>query len=125
MSALVPGLGLAYLRQWLRAVYWFGLAVLAGSTGLPESLVTAVGATQRTASAVVVGLVVVASVVDTYRTALFAGDSAADDGPTARCESCGRSVDEDLAFCHWCGEPFGDANWDGGTADGGGAKGHE
>lgn len=119
MSAVVPGLGLVYLRRWFRAVYWFGLALLAGSVGLPDSLLTTVGANQRTASAMLVGFVVAVSVVDTYRTALFDTESpaAADDSATARCEGCGRTTEVDLAFCQWCGKRFESA--DSATARGG------
>ena len=127
MSAVVPGLGLAYIRQWWRAVYWFGLAVLAGSVGLPTPLLRATGTTSRTASVLLVGFVAVVSVVDTYRTAVFVwqGPATTGEAGVGRCEACGRSVDGDLAFCHWCGERFGDAGRDGATADGGRPESHE
>jgi len=123
LSAVVPGLGHAYLRRWLRGGYWFGLAVLAGSVPVPEPLLSVAGTSQRLASIGLVGFVAVVSVVDAYRDALFSGrrpETTPAAGETEyRCRSCGREADGDLPFCHWCGERFPEtSSYDKSTTDG-------
>jgi peptidoglycan/LPS O-acetylase OafA/YrhL len=96
----IAGAGHAYLRQWRRAAAWFSFVLGAGlvlvavfadpSTATPTSLPPQV--------TVPVYAVLLASVVDAYRLARRSSGSA--DGPA--CPHCGRPVDPDLDFCHWC-----------------------
>jgi len=131
LAAVYPGLGHVYLREWLRALLWFGLqfasllvvfpdqfadegaigefsidAILAASRQLPWEATLAI--------AVVTGF----SMLDAY---WLATQDTADGGEQTgvaeegrSCPSCGREIDESLDFCHWCttefdedGEPVG------------------
>lgn len=114
LALLVTGLGHLYLRRWLRAVGWVLLAfgasmfVPAGviealANGTPPSDVTVI------APILVVGLL---SIADAYlvarqhnaqvRAQTAAAVAREETGTTATCPACGREVDTDLDFCHWC-----------------------
>lgn len=113
-----PGLGHAYLRAWLRAVAWFGLAVVTAAVVVPESAIQAfearglqglLEASESFGSRVTLSLLAVRlfSVVDAYVLAVRqsspatpAAGSDGEDAPT--CPSCGKELDEELDFCPWC-----------------------
>lgn len=120
LAFLYPGLGHLYLREWARSLLWFALGVGTVALALPQdaveeasitdpgSLVTA--SETMTAQASTVGLLVVVtvfafSIADAYTIAR--GTRArrvreASGEATQQCPVCGREVDEDLDFCHWC-----------------------
>lgn len=119
LAILYPGLGHVYLRAWIRALSWFGLAVVtlvvfimpemaAGpesgfsafyeeftslpfETILPLLLVNALNVVDAF-------LVARRQSTDTSRTPSL-GDEASD---ATSCPNCGRDLDEDLDFCPWC-----------------------
>ncbi|RBI61591.1 hypothetical protein DMJ13_12865 [halophilic archaeon] len=114
-----PGLGHVYLREWLRALLWFGFAVTTALVVIPESTFQAVesggmqaylDATRGLGLNVVLPILAVQAVniVDAYWTAkqgnrsLAAATGASADTVTAKCPECGREVDEELDFCQWC-----------------------
>jgi len=109
LLALYPGLGHVYLREWFRAMVWFGLVItstvlLVPPTSLPETMsVTAVATASRQLSegvvVVVLGITVL-SMVDAYWIATR-GEQASEEG-VRRCPSCSKETDEELDFCHWC-----------------------
>lgn len=116
MLALQPGLGHAYLRSWVRAALWFGLwvatvLVVVPAPGAPATeplgflagLADGLGAVEFEAS-LALASVTVFSVLDAYwlgARELARSDDFADEGTTG-CPTCGRDVDPELAFCHWC-----------------------
>jgi len=111
LALVYPGLGHAYLREWLRALSWFGLALLTAALVVPASVVTAyqqggltqlVAATQQlpTAALGALLLVRVLNVVDAVRLALLAPRGAGLEA--GRCPHCGGPVDPELDFCYWC-----------------------
>ncbi|MFB6112683.1 MAG: zinc ribbon domain-containing protein [Halodesulfurarchaeum sp.] len=114
LAFIYPGLGHVYLRAWLRALAWFGLAVLTAMLVIPESAITAFrtggfqGLLQASGSfpmEVTLSLLVVRvlNVVDAYLTGLrqSPGEGIREvEGPT--CPECGKELDEDLDFCPWC-----------------------
>lgn len=117
----IAGAGHAYLRKWRRALAWFAIVL-----GVAIFLVAAFvdPATTENASSVwdvqmpltvtVPMLVVqVLSALDAYMVARGQGTSSgavgtetgageAAGGETVTCPNCGREVDPDLDFCHWC-----------------------
>lgn len=107
-----PGLGHVYLREWFRALLWFGLILSAVRLLVPElsppdaMTVEAVMAVYQDveftarALAVVVGLFSL-SMVDAYWMAT-AGNERAAAAEGVACPHCGKELDEDLTFCHWC-----------------------
>lgn len=121
----IAGAGHAYLRRWRRALAWFAIVL-----GVAIFLVAAFvdpAATENASSVwdvqmpltVTVPMLVVQvlSALDAYMVArgqgaptaavgtgesagTVTGDAAA--GETVTCPNCGRDVDPDLDFCHWC-----------------------
>ena len=126
LALAVAGLGHVYLRRWGRAAGWF-LAIVTTAVVLMSAFAdpnTSVGELPLTVVVPLVGLFVL-SAVDAYR--LAARTSAASPDPDAaggadedervECPNCGREVDPELDFCHWCTQPL---SFDGdpdGTAD--------
>ena len=111
-AVVYPGLGHLYLREWLRALSWFGLALLTAALVMPADVVAAyeVGgmaglfaASQDLPIASVAALLLVRllNVVDAVRIALVPRRRA-EDPDAATCPECGGAVDPDLDFCHWC-----------------------
>ncbi|MFW6385035.1 MAG: DUF7575 domain-containing protein [Halodesulfurarchaeum sp.] len=115
LAFVYPGLGHLYLRAWLRAIAWFGLAILTAMLVMPESAVDAFrsGGLQGLLEAsqsfpleasLSLLLVRVLNVIDAYLTGLreSSGPGPRDEvqGPT--CPECGKELDEDLSFCPWC-----------------------
>lgn len=112
LAVVYPGLGHVYLREWLRALSWFGLALLTAALVVPADVVTAyqtgglsglAAASQDLPAASLVALLMVRllNVVDAVRLALVprrAGDAT----EAATCPECGGAVDPQLDFCHWC-----------------------
>lgn len=126
LAMLVTGLGHLYLRRWGRAAGWVLLAIGASAFVPPEQAalfsqwVEATLSLQSTANLapldptallplVAVGLL---SIVDVYlvarnhnaqyraQQAVIAAGGTVDS--VVQCPACGRDVDPDLDFCHWC-----------------------
>lgn len=117
LSFLQPGLGHLYLRAWVRAVLWFALwfgtltvaVPSAGPGGMFALVERTLGALDSLPSEAVLGLasVTLFSTLDAYWLAARAQSRARDaDEGVATCPHCGREVDADLDFCHWCSEPI-------------------
>jgi hypothetical protein len=114
LAFLYPGLGHTYLRAWLRAVGWFGLAVLTAALVVPESAYQAfesggfqglVDASESFGMEVTLSLLAVRvfSVLDAYVLAVRqSAPSVADDADANACPSCGKELDDDIDFCPWC-----------------------
>jgi len=119
LGTAVTGLGHLYLRRWLRAIGWLGITVVASVLFVPESTISAIGSGTLTdpLSILPVVLISAASALDAYLIAKItrmqadeirtanAGEVAGDDEPPA-CPACGKPVDLDLEFCHWCTTEF-------------------
>jgi len=114
LAFLYPGLGHIYLREWLRAIVWFLLVVTSSTLLVPEgavpdglsveALLTAAEAVPTTAALALVSITLF-SMVDAYWMAKRRNQrTAVDEGTT--CPHCGKDLDEDLEFCHWCTEPL-------------------
>lgn len=105
MAVLVTGLGHLYLREWFRAAMWYGFAFSAALLFIPESTVRAViesGARPPLAEIAPILTVQALSVIDAYRLARRRKAMAG----KVPCPHCGRPLDEDLQFCHWCTTPL-------------------
>jgi hypothetical protein len=114
-----PGLGHVYLRRWLRALLWFGLTIATAIVFIPESTFQAVEpgnmqaaleATRNLGVDVVLPILAVQAIniIDAYWTAIR-GNRSIDVGPDvpvgsdgASCPNCGKELEADLDFCHWC-----------------------
>jgi hypothetical protein len=106
LALVYPGMGHVYLRRWGRALLWFTLTFLTITLTVPatafEDVETAAGVVSAFQSlplstyAALLG-VTVGSVGDAY---VLASHRSTTDGH--HCPSCGKELDEDLDFCHWC-----------------------
>jgi len=117
LAFLQPGLGHLYLRAWIRAVLWFvlwfGTLTVAVPSAAPGGLLAVAERTLGALSslppgaALALGSVTLFSTLDAYWLATRVNDRArrVEEG-TADCPHCGREVDADLDFCHWCTEPI-------------------
>ena len=114
LALLSPGLGHVYLREWVRALLWFSLVMLGVSILAPEPTTPAATnpeaiwtaslemtralSWQATGALLAISLL---SVVDAYRIATEINAAAAiEEGQ--QCPYCGRELDEEIDFCHWC-----------------------
>lgn len=120
LSVVYPGLGHLYLREWLRSVLWIAISLgtvalvlpqdpaSGASLGDPGSIVEASNEMTERASTVgkvVVTVVFVSCAFDAYSLGRSAASRHRREaaGETVReCPHCGRELDEDLEFCHWC-----------------------
>ena len=120
LAVLATGLGHLYLRRWRRALGWIvalvAVSVLFVDPGTADALLAgnAVDPLAVAPIAVVGGF----SVVDAYllasaRNALVQRQAAIEAGQLTHCPNCGKELDDDLEFCHWCStdlERFGDSD---------------
>jgi hypothetical protein len=114
LGAVVTGLGHLYLRRWRRAVGWAAVGYAATVLFVPDQAVTAAatGGPVRPLALAPIALVGALSALDAYRIALFeqrpTTGPAADESGRVDCPACGRSIDPELGFCHWCTTEFED-----------------
>jgi hypothetical protein len=113
LAFIYPGLGHVYLREWLRAVLWFGL-VVSTSTLLVDGTATAPleeGISLDTILAVSANVPLEASVALLAITLLSMADAfwmatreneATEVVEGTSCPNCGKELDADIDFCHWC-----------------------
>lgn len=122
LSAVVPGLGHAYLGAWGKSLIWFATVLMAVTligfeAGIEPGAAASLGDLLQTIVTAVspVGLVAVvllvsANVIDAFRVGqrLQTPDSTVgrQSGDEQTCPNCNRSVDADLNFCHWCTTEF-------------------
>ncbi len=110
LAFLYPGLGHVYLREWLRALVWFFLVIM-GSTlliptsAVPETLSIEAFVTAAEAIPPENGLALVAitvfSMADAYWVAKRRNQVTTVEEQST-CPHCGKDMDSDLEFCHWC-----------------------
>lgn len=113
LSVLLPGAGHVLLRDWFRALVFAGLYVTAVALFFPELQdIAAAGSVTDTAAEVseeidtpgqfILSFIHLFAAIDaTFRGLGFPpNDGDSTDGPT--CPECGKAIDEDLEFCHWC-----------------------
>lgn len=129
LAFIYPGLGHVYLRAWLRALAWFGLALVTAAMVVPESALAAfrtggvsglMEASQSFPLEVTLSLLVVRvlNVIDAYLTGLQDTAEPAEETESAgSCPECGRELDEDIDFCPWCTTKL-DGGEDGDEPDG-------
>jgi len=111
LTVIVPGLGHAYLRLWGRALLWFLLvvgtlvALVPGwsSASSVDDLVAIAEGLDPVVSLVLLGVSVLC-LLDAYLMTSRHNDRARGDrtGAMASCPECGRELDGDIDFCHWC-----------------------
>ena len=115
LGVAVVGLGHLYLRRWLRALAWIGITVVASVLFVPESTMVAIASGTLVDPLTMLPIVLIGglSVIDAYLIAKLkrtgsttsqpTADAAVDEtGAAVTCPACGKDIDPDLKFCHWC-----------------------
>ena len=113
LTLLIPGLGHLYIREWLRSLAWFLTYVLARRLLLPdevapesfsrEAFVEAAEATPPWASLAVLAVALLCTVEVYILVRRYNERAARERGAGATtCPACGKELDSDLDFCHWC-----------------------
>jgi len=121
VGTLATGFGHLYLRRWLRGLGWIALAFAVTVAFVPEQTVEAMAAGESLSnqnSLYPTMVVQLAGAFDAFVLAYrentgidASGDIdldvpvVADDG-TITCPNCGKEVDADMEFCHWCTTEF-------------------
>jgi len=113
LAFIYPGLGHVYLREWLRAILWFGL-VLSSTTllvdesamaplndGLSVDTLLAISGNIPTEATVVLFVITAFSMVDAFYMA-NRGNAQTEVVEGTKCPHCGKELEDDLDFCHWC-----------------------
>lgn len=116
LGALATGFGHLYLRRWRRGLAWvgilFGVMVFFVDPAAVEALANW-SAVDPLAIAPIL-LVGSLSVVDAYLLAhahnTVARLTSASERHLTHCPNCGKELDTDLEFCHWCTTKIGDRN---------------
>jgi predicted nucleic acid-binding Zn ribbon protein len=119
LTVIIPGLGHFYLRLWGRAILWLGLSMLTSfvfvpSGTLPESFsvdaIVAASQSLSTQGAVVLFGISALCVVDVILMTRHINDyvTRAETEGIQHCPNCGKEIDGDLDFCHWCTTEIGE-----------------
>ena len=114
LGLLVSGLGHLYLREWLRSLVWFSLYLVSFELLVPDAIMPAeptLAAYQGMAealpldAALALSSIVIFGMIDAYLLAKRTHRQAEVEAGNT-CPHCGKDVDDDLAFCHWCTNPL-------------------
>lgn len=110
LSLVLPGAGHALIRDWVRALLFAGLFLSATALIMPINDIAAAGSMAermtivtdepRTNQFVLSFMLLFAAVDAGFRALGFPPGSNGADGPT--CPNCGRELDTEIEFCHWC-----------------------
>ena len=118
LGTVATGLGYLYLRRWLRALGWLGLTVAASVLFVPESTISEISTGTLTNPLSILPIILVSAVcaLDAYLIAkakvqIGGVQATSNTGRTGgdkslSCPACGKPVDSDLRFCHWCTTEF-------------------
>jgi hypothetical protein len=114
LALIYPGLGHAYLRSWFRALLWFGLVVSTSLVLIPEGIepsgsgleaLLQMGRQIPIETVLLLFSISFFSMLDAYWVAVRQNQRAAVSEGT-HCPNCGKEVEVDIDFCHWCTEPM-------------------
>ncbi|WP_408957311.1 zinc ribbon domain-containing protein [Natrinema sp. 74] len=118
LSVIMPGAGHVLVRDWLRAAAFAGLFILASALFLPLEQLANTGPITNYEQAIeqatimaeetdamaqfLLSFIALFAAVDSTVRALGYPPRGADAAEGLTCPECGKEVDEDLEFCHWC-----------------------
>jgi uncharacterized paraquat-inducible protein A len=102
------GLGQLYLRRWRRAIGWLVVLLGVNVIFIDQAAVTGIqnGELMAVLSLLPVLIVGMICVLDAYVLAHVTNTSTEKSAPAATkhppCPNCGKELDTELTFCHWC-----------------------
>lgn len=115
LSLLLPGAGHVLVRAWGRALIFFSLflasiALLfpvealwnAAADGAVTDVPGIVDAETSIIAQFTVWFLVLFAAIDAGFHALGLAQGPSGDGDGPSCPQCGKPLDDDLSFCHWC-----------------------
>lgn len=118
LGTLATGFGHLYLRRWLRGLGWIALAFAVTAAFVPEQTMEAMttgGTVSDEADLYPTMAVQMAGAFDAFLLAYRETTRVdpdldvpvlSEDETTVTCPNCGKEVDADLEFCHWCTTEF-------------------
>lgn len=125
LALIYPGAGHVYLREWLRALLWFGVMYTTAVLAIPESAIPKTGmgfsfdAIMETTMQIINALprwavfalfiLSVLNIIDAYQLARKRNqrsETTTDTEAQPHCPHCGRETDPAFDFCQWCTEPL-------------------
>lgn len=110
LSVLYPGLGHVYLREWIRAIAWFAIAIFAAMLVMPVELIEAtetegLSVLLRTSEFLTfeaITALLAIRMLNAIDAAILALKPTEPEPPTNSCPNCGGELDDDIDFCPWC-----------------------
>ncbi|WP_254763061.1 zinc ribbon domain-containing protein [Natrinema marinum] len=133
LSVILPGAGHVLVRDWLRAAAFAGLFLTASFLFLPIEQIANAGPITSYEQAMeqatimsentdamaqfLLSFIALFAAVDATVRALGYSPGSGDGTDGLTCPECGKEVDEDLEFCHWCTTRLEPAESDTETAD--------
>lgn len=112
LTLLVPGLGHLYIEYWKRSLIWFLLSIGSTELLLPDDWLPqefTIDAYVQASEAIPLWMLAVLSglylgcLLDTYVLTRHVNKQFRYEvNDVKSCPNCGREVDEDIDFCHWC-----------------------
>ncbi|NKE34496.1 zinc ribbon domain-containing protein [Natronococcus sp. JC468] len=113
LSVLLPGAGHVVLRDWVRGLAFGGIFLASLALFLPAEQLAAADSVTGAATVItsetdpldqfVVSFIILFAAIDaTFRSMGFPPGSTTGDEDGPSCPECGKPLDEDLSFCHWC-----------------------
>lgn len=113
LAFIYPGLGHVYLREWVRALLWFGLVISTTTLLITDSVVAplddgfsieavlSVGQSVPLEVSLILFVITAVSMADAFYMATR-GNTETEIVEGAKCPHCGKELEDDLDFCHWC-----------------------
>lgn len=113
LAFIYPGLGHVYLREWVRALLWFGLVISTTTLLISDSVVAplddgfsieavlSVGQSVPLEVSLILFVITAVSMADAFYMATQENDQA-DVVEGDNCPHCGKELEDTLDFCHWC-----------------------
>ncbi|NHN65737.1 zinc ribbon domain-containing protein [Haloarcula sp. JP-Z28] len=114
LGAVATGFGHLYLRRWRRGLAWVGVLFGVIVLFVDPAAIEALANWHAVDPLAIAPILVIGSLnaVDAYLLAhaqnAVARLTFTPDGQRTHCPNCGKELDSDLAFCHWCTTEIGD-----------------
>jgi len=121
LGTIATGFGQFYLRRWLRGVGWLALAFAVTFAFVPKGTLVSMSSGEAIADSTALYPTMAVQFAGAFDAFLLAYRSRTESDVTPEidvpvvseenpgmvtCPNCGKDVDADLEFCHWCTTEF-------------------